>query len=125
MMILQGQGKVFSQIAEETEQTFYNWLQYSCITEDEFLRRINQDNFKIIYHEEGKNTVWIDFFEGIVKVGESIIVNFENSIEQQEGIMDIILLLQLIKVKVEERKGNPKTVEKLSECSLKLNVMFL
>jgi len=82
---LQEKGKEYSDIAEDMEQRFQYWLQFSCMTEDEFLKRINQNNFEI-----------------------------------EESLMEFILLLNLIKVKVQENKGNPRTIAKLCECSLRL-----
>lgn len=123
MIILQEKGKEFSQIAEEMEQLFQSWLQYSCMTENEFLKRINQNNFEIQYNCDKEHFAWIDFCDS-GKIGESIIKEFNNPLEFEESLMDFILLLNLIKVKVQEKKGNPRTIAKLYECSLKLNNML-
>lgn len=119
MITLQGKGKEFSEIAEEMEQKFQSWLQYSCMTENEFFKRINQNNFEIQYNQNG-SSAWIEFYDS-VKIGESIIKEFNNHLEFEESLMDFILLLNLIKVKVQENKGNPRTIAKLYECSLRLN----
>lgn len=123
MIILQEKGKEFSQIAEEMEQIFQNWLHYSHMTEDEFLKRINQNNFEIQYNHDEEHFVWIDFCSS-EKIGESIIKEFNNHLEFEESLMDFILLLNLIKIKVQEKKGNSRTIAKLYECSLKLNNML-
>lgn len=120
MITLQGKGKEFSEIAEEMEQIFQNWLHCSHMTEDEFLKRINQDNFEIQYNHDEEYFVWIDFQDS-EKIGESIIKKINNLLEFEESLMDFILLLNLIQVKVQENKGNPRTIAKLYECSLKLN----
>ena len=120
MITLQGKGKEFSEIAEEMEQIFQSWLQCSHMTEDEFLKRINQDNFEIQYNHDEEYFVWIDFQDS-EKIGESIIKKINNLLEFEESLMDFILLLNLIKVKVQENKGNPRTIAKLYECSLRLN----
>ncbi len=120
MITLQGKGKEFSEIAEEMEQIFQSWLHCSHMTEDEFLKRINQDNFEIQYNHDEEYFVWIDFQDS-EKIGESIIKKINNLLEFEESLMDFILLLNLIKVKVQENKGNPRTIAKLYECSLRLN----
>lgn len=117
---LQEKGKEYSDIAEDMEQRFQYWLQFSCMTEDEFLKRINQDNFEIQYNHDEEYFVWIDFQDS-EKIGESIIKKINNLLEFEESLMDFILLLNLIKVKVQENKGNPRTIAKLYECSLRLN----
>lgn len=119
MITLQGKGKEFSEIAEEIEQKFQSWLQYSCMTEDKFFKRINQNNFEIQYNQND-SSAWIEFYDS-VKIGESIIGNYNNYFEFQSFIVDVVLLLNVIKVKVQESKGNSRTIAKLYECSLRLN----
>ena len=67
-----GKGKEFSEIAEEMEQIFQSWLHYSHMTEDEFLKRINQDNFEIQYNNDEEYFVWIDFW--ILKKSEKVLL---------------------------------------------------
>lgn len=118
---LQEKGKEYSDIAEDMEQRFQYWLQFSCMTEDEFLKRINQNNFEIQYNycEEYFEVVQINFWDS-EKIGESIVEVIGSNLEIEESLMEFILLLNLIKVKVQENKGNPRTIAKLCECSLRL-----
>ena len=88
MITLQGKGKEFSEIAEEMEQIFQSWLHYSHMTEDEFLKRINQDNFEIQYNNDEEYFVWIDFLDS-EKIGESIVKKFNNLLEFEESLMDL------------------------------------
>lgn len=91
------------------------------MTEDEFLKRINQNNFEIQYNycEEYFEVVQINFWDS-EKIGESIVEVIGSNLEIEESLMEFILLLNLIKVKVQENKGNPRTIAKLCECSLRL-----
>lgn len=106
--VLQGKGEEYSAVALEIEQTFYNWLNASEISEAAFLNLVDKDDFSLIL-SDGKESVIVSFLNGEEEIAVPLVWKEGNEISFEAYRTDLALLLFF----VEGKCKNPKSKEKI------------
>ena len=103
--IVMGKGKEYSKVSREVERNFRSWLVASSVSEDEFLKAVEVDDFMLNLYSNGDRT-HIVFHNANGYIAAPLMWRKESGIAYEEFKTDAGLLLFAVvgKCKKEESK---------------------
>lgn len=93
MAIISGKGNEWSKVAREIEGVFYQWLEYSGLSETAFQVRISQKPYRLeekVFANADRETI---LYAGFRPVGEPMIWQANGKISLEDYHCNLILLL--------------------------------
>lgn len=96
MAIISKNGQEWSRVAREMEATYYQWLEYSCVTETEFLGRLRKRPYWIEEQEFENGDREIHIYAGFRSVAEPLVYENGGNLTVEQFHDNVILILAMV-----------------------------
>lgn len=102
--VLYGNGKEYSEVSREIEETFHGWLAYAGMDEAEFDRRMSRQPHKV---EEGINEdgdIEVNIYAGFMRVIPPLIFQPSGGGSLDDFLVNALLLFSHIAARYEDKR---------------------
>mgnify|MGYP000848152659 CR=1 FL=1 len=103
-IVMQGKGKEYSDISREIEQTFFQWLQWAGVSEQDFYKALINEPYVIAESTMENGDVSVTIHAGFLSVGAPLIWEKLGGTDIDDFHANVLLLLSYVASHCENKK---------------------